>query len=91
MPKKLVTIIGQHINIKYGKTNYSYYVGHLSSGGNYCNSYLESCNSTTHHFCTGNSAYGNILTFGFRPVFTLKPELKLVGGDGTTVPYTLEK
>lgn len=28
-------------------------------------------------------------TFGFRPVFTLKSEVKIAGGDGVNIPYTL--
>lgn len=35
---------------------------------------------------TSNS---NNATFGFRPVFTLKPEIKVTEGNGDTTPYTL--
>lgn len=32
---------------------------------------------------------GNSYTNGFRPVFTLKPGIKITGGDGINTPYTL--
>ena len=37
----------------------------------------------------GVSIKGDSSSHGFRPVFTLKSEIKMISGNGDTIPYTL--
>ena len=47
--------------------------------------------STLSHIYYNGVIYGYSRTIlGFRPVFTLKPEIKITEGDGKNIPYTLD-
>ena len=41
------------------------------------------------YFVNSDFAFGRSKSRGFRPVFTLKSEIKVTGGDGVNTPYTL--
>mgnify|MGYP005780391817 CR=1 FL=1 len=71
--------------IRSSSTDVEFYVCHLY---NYTNGHNINTNYLCRVFNGGVSSYS--WKYGLRPVFTLKPGLKITGGSGTeTAPYTL--
>ena len=58
-------------------------VRHVNTSGNLNYNYLCNVNSN-------GRTYGASHAYGFRPVFTLKSDIKITEGDGVDTPYRLE-
>ena len=65
-----------------GSSNSNLYVRHVNTSGKA--NYTTLCNI----FSSGRT-HGTSNLYGFRPVFTLNSGIKLIEGDGNTIPYTL--
>ena len=91
------TQMGTITGIQPASSNYWLASRDIDSNSSYCGFYVRYANSSGalydyRNLCNVNSygnTYGNSNSNASRPVFTLKPGIKVTEGDGNNIPYTL--
>ena len=89
--------MGTITGIQPASSNYWLASRDIDSNSSYCGFYVRYANSSGalydyRNLCNVNSygnTYGNSNSNASRPVFTLKPGIKVTEGDGNNIPYTL--
>ena len=84
------------LDILIANANYWLASRHIVSGSGNSNLYVRQVNTsgkanytTLCNIFSSGRTYGTSNLYGFRPVFTLNSGIKLIEGDGNTIPYTL--